>query len=83
MAIILHSGMTDNEILLAIAKEYAETANWEQYEKNYGAGRPVMRASWVARDRGAYARKGLAIIAERQQGRIHAEPSISEGTQHA
>lgn len=67
MPTVLNNDMTDEEILVAIVRDYADPSNWESYEKDYGEGRPVMRSPWSSRDRGEHARRGLKIIEERKK----------------
>lgn len=66
MPIVLHPGMTDHAILLAIAKTYADAGNWESFEKDTGAGVCEINP-WIERDRGDYARNGLRFIEGRKR----------------
>lgn len=66
MVHVLRSDMSDEEILLATVRDYACESNYEGYEKDYGVGRPVMRAPWIRRDNGDHARRALEIIEGRK-----------------
>lgn len=63
------AGMTDEELLLLVVREYADPANWEEYEKKMAPGRPSIIRPWAHRDSGFHARRALEIIENRRQSR--------------
>ena len=69
---VLNADMSDTELLIAVARDYACESNWQKYEKQYDDGRPVMRSPWSDRDKGAHARRALEIIEGRKNDKSNA-----------
>lgn len=58
--------MTEKELLQLCVDTYANPANYEPYEKDYGVGRPVEKVPAFASERGQFARRVKELIADRQ-----------------
>ena len=57
--------MTNEQLMVMVIQTYANSDNWERYERDYGVGRPVQRTAWGIRDQGWYAREAVKILCKR------------------